>query len=112
MFLISLRYSERFPGLVGTFSYPRDCEGYKNEAGIISDSSGPVLGSKKQMERKTKVSLNSGPRLKAKGEVGDRMRWLDSIPHGCEIEQTLGDGRRQRNLVCCNPCSHKEQDTT
>ena len=57
MFLISLRYSERFPGLVGTFSYPQDCEGYKNEAGIISDSSGPVLGSKKQMERKTKVSL-------------------------------------------------------
>ena len=72
MFLISLRYSKRFPGLLGTFSYPQDCEGYKNEAGIISDPSGPVLGSKKQMERKTKVSWNSWQRWKTKGEVGDR----------------------------------------
>ena len=31
---------------------------------------------------------------------------------GHEFEQTLGDSGRQRSLVSCNPCGHKESDTT
>ena len=31
---------------------------------------------------------------------------------GHEFEQTLGDGERQGNLMCCNPWSHKEQGVT
>ena len=27
-----------------------------------------------------------------------------------EFEQTLGDGKGQRNLVCCRPRGHKESD--
>ena len=39
-----------------------------------------------------------------------RMRWLDGITElmDVEFEQTLGDGERQGNLMCCNPWSHKE----
>ena len=29
-----------------------------------------------------------------------------------ESEQTLGDGERQRSLVCCSPRGHKESDMT
>ena len=29
-----------------------------------------------------------------------------------EFEQALGDGERQRSLVCCSPLSHKESYTT
>ena len=31
---------------------------------------------------------------------------------GHELEQTLGDGKGQGSLACCNPCSHKESGTT
>ena len=31
---------------------------------------------------------------------------------GCEFEQTLGDGKGQRSLVCCRPRGHKEWTTT
>ena len=44
-------------------------------------------------------------RLKAGGEAGDRMRWLDGIHwlNGHEFEQTLGDGERQGSLACYSP---------
>ena len=29
-----------------------------------------------------------------------------------ELGQTLGDGERQRGLVCCSPWGRKESDTT
>ena len=32
--------------------------------------------------------------------------------NGSESEQTLGDGERQRSLVCCSPRGHKESDMT
>ena len=32
--------------------------------------------------------------------------------NGREFEQTLGDGERQGNLVCCSPWGHKESDAT
>ena len=31
---------------------------------------------------------------------------------GLEFEQILGDNGRLRSLVSCNPCGHKEADTT
>ena len=31
---------------------------------------------------------------------------------GHEFEQTLGDGEGQGSLACCNPCGHKEWETT
>ena len=31
--------------------------------------------------------------------------------NGHEFEQTLGDGERQENLVCCSPWAHKESHT-
>ena len=31
---------------------------------------------------------------------------------GLEFEQTLGDSKEQRNLVCCSPWGHKESDMT
>ena len=42
------------------------------------------------------------------------MRWLDDITgrNGHEFEQTLGDGRGHRRLLCCNPWGHREFDTT
>ena len=49
-----------------------------------------------------------------------RMRRLDSITdsmdmnglNGHESEQTPGDSRRQKSLVCCSPWSGKELDVT
>ena len=32
--------------------------------------------------------------------------------NGCELEQTLGDGEGQGNLMSCSPGGHKELDTT
>ena len=32
--------------------------------------------------------------------------------NGQEFEQTLGDSEGQGSLACCNPCGHKESDTT
>ena len=32
--------------------------------------------------------------------------------NGLEFEQTLGDGERQGNVVCCSPWGCKESDTT
>ena len=32
--------------------------------------------------------------------------------NGHEFEQTLGDNRGQRSLVCCSPWGHKEWDMT
>ena len=32
--------------------------------------------------------------------------------NGHEFEQTLGDGKGQRSLVCCSPWGHKELDMT
>ena len=49
-------------------------------------------------------------RLKAEGEAddtGQMVGWRHQ-PDGHEFEQTLGDGERQGNLMCCNPWSHKE----
>ena len=41
------------------------------------------------------------------------MRWLDVIINSMdEFEQTPGDSEIQRSLACCNPCGHKELDTT
>ena len=42
-----------------------------------------------------------------------KMRWLDSIINSMdEFEQTLGDSKGQRRLVCCNLWALKELDTT
>ena len=44
----------------------------------------------------------------------ERMRWLDYITDGNELElgQTLGDGEGQGALACCSSWGHKESDTT
>ena len=46
--------------------------------------------------------------MKAKGEGGERMRWLYSITefNGHEFEQTPGDSEGQGSL--CSPWGHKE----
>ena len=31
--------------------------------------------------------------------------------NGHELEETLGDGEGQGNLVCCSPWDHKKSDT-
>ena len=54
-------------------------------------------------------------RLKAGGEgEQQRMRCLDIITNSKDMnfEQTLGDSRGQRSLVCCSPRGHKESDWT
>ena len=41
------------------------------------------------------------------------MRWLDDITDSMdEFEQTLGDGKGQRSLLCCSPWGRKELDMT
>ena len=37
--------------------------------------------------------------------------WHDQF-NGHEFEQTLGDGKGQRNLAYCSPWGHKESDMT
>ena len=37
--------------------------------------------------------------------------WHDQLD-GHEFEQAPGIGDGQGSLVCCNPCDHKEPDTT
>ena len=37
--------------------------------------------------------------------------WYHSF-NGHEFEQTPGDGKGQRSLVCCSPWGRKELDTT
>ena len=43
-----------------------------------------------------------------------KMRWLDSIINSMdtEFEQTLGDSKGQRRLVCCRSRGHKDLDVT
>ena len=41
-----------------------------------------------------------------------RMRYLDGITDGHELEQGLGVGDGEGSLVCCSPWSPKELDTT
>ena len=41
-----------------------------------------------------------------------RMRSLDGITDGHELEQGLGVGDGEGSLVCCSPWSPKELDTT
>ena len=48
-------------------------------------------------------------RRKKKGR--QRMRWYHWL-NGHEFEQAPGDSERQGSLACCNPCGHKESDTT
>ena len=47
-----------------------------------------------------------------KGTTKDKLfgwhHWLD----GNEFDQTLGDGKGLRGLVCCSPWGHRELDTT
>ena len=40
----------------------------------------------------------------------ETVRWRHWL-NGHEFEQALGDGERQRSLVCCSPRGHKESDT-
>ena len=51
-------------------------------------------------------------RQEEKGTTEDDMAGWHHQSNGHELEQTLGDGDRQRSLVCCNPQDHKESDTT
>ena len=53
-------------------------------------------------------------RLRAWGEGGieDKMVGWHHQFNGREFEQTLGDGEGQGSLACCDPCGHKESDTT
>ena len=44
----------------------------------------------------------------AEDKIVEWHHWLT----GHEFEQTLGDGERQGNLVCCSPLRHRESDTT
>ena len=39
------------------------------------------------------------------------IEWYHGL-NGHEFEQTPGDGKRQRSLVCCSPWSHKDSDMT
>ena len=39
----------------------------------------------------------------------EMVEWLHRL-NGHELEQTLGDGEGQGNLVCCSPWGSKESD--
>ena len=41
----------------------------------------------------------------------EMIRWLHRL-NGHEFEQTLGDGKGQGSLACCNLWGHKESDMT
>ena len=43
-----------------------------------------------------------------KGETEDEMVSRHHLLNGHEFEQTLGDGKEQGNLVCCDPWGCKE----
>ena len=47
-----------------------------------------------------------------KGVTEDEMVGWHHWLNGHEFEQTLGDGERQGNLVCCSPRDYKELDMT
>ena len=47
-----------------------------------------------------------------KGGTEDKMVGWHHQLNGREFEQTLGDSEGQGSLACCNPCGHKESDTT
>ena len=51
--------------------------------------------------------------LRAGGDGGDRMRWLDGITDSVdESEQTPGDSEGRGSLAGCGPWGHKESDPT
>ena len=50
-------------------------------------------------------------RAAVEGVAEDEMVGWHHRLSGHESEQTPGDSRGQRSLVCCNPWGHKEQDT-
>ena len=45
-----------------------------------------------------------------KGMIEDEMVGWHHQLNGHESEQTLGDGKGQRNLACCSPWGHEELD--
>ena len=47
-----------------------------------------------------------------KGKIEDKMAGWHHQLNGYEFEQTPGDGKGQRSLVCCSPWGRKELDTT
>ena len=53
-------------------------------------------------------------KLRAGGERGNRMRWLDGIFNSVDMsfEETWGDCEGQRSLACCSSLGFKESDTT
>ena len=53
-----------------------------------------------------------GLRQEAKGTTEDEMVGWHHQLNGYEFEQTPGDSEGQGSLVCCNPCSHKQEDMT
>ena len=51
-------------------------------------------------------------RREEKGTTEDEMVGWHHRLDGYEFEQALGVGDGQESLACCNPCGHKESDTT
>ena len=49
-------------------------------------------------------------RQEEKGMIEDEMVGWHHQLNGHESEQTLGDGKGQRNLACCSPWGHEELD--
>ena len=50
--------------------------------------------------------------IEESGVTEDEMVGWHHGLNGHEFEQTPGESKRQGNLVCCSPWSHKESDTT
>ena len=50
--------------------------------------------------------------MQEKGTTEDEMVGWHHRLNGHEFEQTLGDGERQENLVCCSLWGCKESDMT
>ena len=50
--------------------------------------------------------------MRARGEVSERMRWLNGITDAMDLrcEQTLGDNEGQESLACCSSWEHTELD--
>ena len=51
-------------------------------------------------------------RQEEKGTTEDEVVGCYHRLGGHEFEQAPGVGEGQGRLVCCNPCGHKESDTT
>ena len=108
-----------------TFESPLDCKEIKwvnpkgNQSWIFTGSTdaeaqAPIFWPPDKKSWLVKKDPDAGKdwRQEEKGTTEDEMAGWHHRLDGHEFEQAPGYGEGQGTLACCNPCCHKESDTT